>query len=391
MSLTVQQLLTPTSESQAFDEAIAILQSLGFNATSWQPGTRPRTIVQLIARLQASLSLTIVQIVEGGFLATASGPFLDLLGESHYQLERVEAVATEGAMRLTSSATAPPHTIAAGQLQIATTATQELATATYRSLTGGTLNPGSTLDIDVAAEVAGAAGNISSSQPLYMWTPLVGVTVANPADPTSGTWITEVGIDEESDERYRDRCASRWSTLSYAATEGAYRNWALEASSSVTRVRVRDDNPYGPGTVEVILATSVGSVSDGVRQTVEDYINGTDGVGRRPLNDVLTVSKALVTAIGPVGTIYVLTGNQSETNDSSVAAALDAYLGALPIGGVIIPPASTGSVPRSQLIALLQNLTGVLSVNLSVPALDIELGINEVVTGIYSNLSVVYV
>lgn len=391
MALTVQQLITPVSESEAFDEAIAILQSLGFNATSWQSGSRPYTLVRLIARLQASLSLTIAQIVEGAYLATASGAFLDLLGESHYGRVRVEATATTGVFRLTASATAPPHTISVGQLQIATTPTQESSTQTYRNTTGGTLNPGGTLDLEVVAEVAGAAGNIPSSQALYLWTPLVGATATNPPDATSGTWITEAGIDRESDERYRDRCSSRWSTLSYAATEGAYRNWALEASSSVTRVKVRDDNPYGPGSIEVIVASSVGSVSEAVRQTVEDYINGADGVGRRPLNDVLTVSKALVTTIGFIGTVTVESAKQSETNSGTIAAAVDAYLGELAIGGVVIPPASSGVVPRSQLIALLQNMPGVLTVNLSTPAFDVGLGVSEVVVGSYANLSVVYV
>jgi uncharacterized phage protein gp47/JayE len=391
MGLTVQQLLRPVSESEAFDDAIAILQSLGFNASSWQSGSRPRTIVQLIARLQASLSQTVAQIVEGGFLPTASGPFLDLLGESHYGLVRVGATSTEGVFRLAASAAAPPHTITVGQLQIATTATQEATTRTYRSQTGGTLNPGGTLEIEVSAEEAGAVGNIPSSQPLFLWTPLVGVTATNPPDATSGTWITEVGIDREADDRYRERCSSRWSTLSYAATEGAYRNWALEASSSVTRVRVRDDNPQGPGSVEVILGSSVGSVSPTVRQTVEDYINGTDGVGRRPLNDVLTVSQANVLALAISGFLYVQTANQTETNGGTVAEAIDAYLGALPIGGVTIPPSSTGHVPLSQLIAVLQNMAGVLSVDLSAPVADVALTPREVVAADYAGLLVVYV
>lgn len=392
MTLSLAQILTPVTEAEAFDEAIAILASLGFNATSWQEGSRPYTIVRLVARLQSSATQTIAQIAEGGFNQFAKGAWLDLLSESHYANTRVAAVNTEGAFLLTASATAPPATITDGQLQFATTATLEASTRTYRSVGPGSLSPGGTLEIPVVAEVAGEGGNIPNSQPLFLWTPLVGVTATNPPDVTTGTWITTPGVDEESDDRLRQRNETKWATLSYAATDGAYANWALEASTAVTRVFVDAENPGGAGTVDVYVASATGGIASGILDDISDYIHGvTDGVGRRPLNDVVTVRTATVASLTVSGVVYVESSSVDVTTLAAVQAAIDAFLGALPIGGTVVPPATDGAVLFSQLLDAIHSLAGVVSVELTAPTANTVLTATQIVTGSYGGLSVVYV
>jgi len=394
MAVSLDSLLTPVTEEQALDATLALLEALGFEPTTWQDGSSAKTLVRLMAHIYSSVSAVVPAIVAGGFNALAVSGWLDVLSEDYYANERVDAVATQGVFRFTSTATAPPYVISVGDLQIADSATATPTTQTFRNTSAGTLNPGSTLDLTVEGEIAGADGNIPNSTPLYMWTALVGVTVTNPAVGGSSSWITRAGTDEETDARLRERNTSRWSTLSYAATEGAYRNWALAADASVTRVKVRANNPYGPGTVDVVCATAIGGISAGQALAIVDYIDGlTDGIGRRPLGDVVTVQSASAIAFTISGTVTVAAAYQSATTATVIQQALRDVLHATPIGGTIIPPASSGVIVKSKLIAAVEALDGVLAVTLSAPAGDTGLSELEVIDDAqiaFGSLSVVY-
>ncbi len=399
MALSLLALLKPVTEEEALDLALDILSSLGFNVTSWHDGSVQRHIVQLIARLHSSLTTTVEQIARGGYNGLATGDYLTLLSESHFENVRTGAVATKGTFRLTSTGTAPPHTISIGQLQIADTATALVTTHTYRNTTGGTLNPGSTLDLVFEAEVSGAASNIPNNTTLFMWTPLVGVTTTNPPVGSTGTWISTTGVDQESDAKLTARNESKWATLSYAATDGSYKNWALAALSSVTRVLVRSNNPFGPGTVDVICAKTSGGITGPYTvaateaNTIWRYIEGlTDGVGRRPINDVVSVNSATLKAISITGTVTVSSAYQNETTSTAIQAAIDAYFNSLVIGGTVIPPASTGVAVYSEIIEAISDLSGVINVTLTSPTANIALLETEILAGTnYSGLTVVYV
>lgn len=399
MTLSLAALLTPVTEQEALDLALSILDGLGFNVTSWQDGSVQRHLIQLLARLHSSLTITIQQIAEGGYNGLATGDWLTVLAESHFGNTRTAAVVTSGTFRLASTSTAPPQTITAGQLQIATTATQSTNTVTYRNTTGGTLNPGGTLDLTFEAEVAGIAGNVPNNTTLYMWTPLVGVSVTNPPVGTTGTWISRTGVNEESDDKLTERNTSKWSTLSYAATDGSYKNWALAALSSIARVKVRSNNPFGPGTIDVVCAKASGGITGPYTSasteayTIYQYIEGlSDGVGRRPLNDVVSVNSASVKTIAVSGAVTVDAAYQATTTIAAIRQAVDDYFNALPIGGTIIPPASTGVAIFSEIVQAIAGLNGVIAVSLATPTANVALLENEILAGTdYSSLTVSYV
>jgi uncharacterized phage protein gp47/JayE len=341
------------------------------------------------------LSATVALIAAAGFNSLATGGWLDVLSEDFFANTRVAAVETHGVMRLTASATAPPYVIAVGDLQISNTATQAGNTVTFRNTSGGSLNPGGTLDLDFEAETAGAASNLANSVALYMWTSLVGVTATNPPVGTTGTWITRAGTDAETDERLRARNVSKWSTLSYAAVDGAYRNWALEADDSVTRVKVRSNNPYGPGTVDVVCATAIGGISPTQAADILAYINGTtDGIGRRPLGDVVTVQSAAAIALTVSGLVTVASAYSATTTLQAVKDAILAVLNDTEIGGTVIPPATTpGYVIHSRLVAAVEALDGVISVSLTAPSGNYaltELQVIDQSAVVWTGLSVVY-
>jgi len=392
MALSLAQLLVPVTEQEALNTALAVLQSLGFQTTSWQDGSVQRTLVQLVARLHSQTSVVVGQIAAFGFNELATGDGLTLLSSSHYQNTRIGAVATVGQMRLTSTPTAPTHIIAASDLQVADSAVLGPTTRTYRNLTGGTLTPGGTLDLSFAAEVAGALSNIATAVPLFLWTPLVGVTVTNPAVGATGTWITTTGINQEIDNRLRARNVSKWATLSYAATDGNYKNWALEALTTVTRVLVRSNNPFGPGTIDVVCAQLTGGISAGQITTILNFINGTDGIGRRPLNDVVTVSSAAVLATTVSGTVTVAAAFQTSTTETLIRQTVQDYFNELAIGGTIIPPAVTGVAIFAEIIQRLMSLSGVITVALTTPTADIPLAYNQIIaSATMTGLVAVYV
>lgn len=397
MAVSLSSLLSSVTEEEALDLAIDVLDSLGFNATSWQDGSAQRTLVQLAANLYSSLSQLIPLITRGGFNSLASGGWLDLLSEDFFGNTRVAAVKTQGVMRFVASATAPPATIAIGDLQIADTATATASTHTFRNTTGGSLGPGGTLDLEMEAETAGADWNIATSTTLYMWTSLVGVTATNPAVGSTGTWILRAGTDAETDARLQARNISKWSTLSYAAVDGAYRNWALEADDSVTRVKVRSNNPYGPGTVDVVCATAIGGISAVQATDILSYINGNndDGTttGRRPLGDVVTVQSASAIALTIGGTVTVDANYQATTTATAIQNAILAVLNETDIGGTIIPPALTGVIVHSKIVAAVEALDGVISAAISTPSGDYALTELQVIdqTAVnFASLSVVY-
>ena len=92
---------------------------------------------------------------------------LDMLAESLYSLERIQASYTRGTRALSALATSGPHAIAVGQLW-ATTASGRRFTNT----TGGTLIAGGTLALEWRAESPGYAWNVSSADALSLVTAL---------------------------------------------------------------------------------------------------------------------------------------------------------------------------------------------------------------------------
>ncbi len=280
-------------------------------------------------------------------------------------------------MLLTSSAAAPLTTWSAGDIIVSDSALGTDGANTYTCTAGGSLGPGSSVSLEFKANVAGAAGNIAPGTTLYLWTSLVGITPTNPAlVPTSNTWITTPGADEESDARLLTRCLGRWARLTYGNTDGAYAGWALEALPALTRVTI--SSAPGNGTVTIIGATALGGIDAGQITTIQNYINGTtDGVGRRPINDIVTaVAPATVTSPAVTLTAYVVS-SITDTAAASITAALLSYIGSLPIGGVRLQ-GTQGKVLFSRLVQTAQDVTGVRSVIFSSPSADVLLNANEI-------------
>jgi uncharacterized phage protein gp47/JayE len=335
------------------------LASLGFETTNWEEDSVQLLFIRAGAHIWADLTSVMSDKTRAPYASLARGDYLDLLGQYHFKLPRNGAIPTKGEMVLTSSLAAPIHTWVDGEIIIADA--PEAPANTYRIDVGDTLNPGSTLTVDVSAEIPGKAANIVPDSTLYLWTPLVGVTVTNPAREDSSTWITQSGQDEESESRYSDRLSSRFDRLAIG-TDGAYRAWALEAVPDLTDAIVKE----GATAMSVLIIgrTTTGAMTSEQIEDVEDYLNGaTDGRQRRMINDILYVQSATVVTTPALNLVVTCDTAQSSDVDARVTASLLDFLAGLPIGGEVVAPAAVGKVYASRIYSAVMSQAGVRNVS----------------------------
>lgn len=358
---------------------------MGFEATSWQDGAIQLTILRTIARLMSSLGTTIQQIAAGGFTVLAgsgeipnTSAFLWLLAKYIYNVNPMEATQTIGQVLLTSIPAAPLFTIAAGDLVVSDQPAGTAGANTYTNTTGGTLAPNSTLSLEFKADIAGQSANIPTGTTLYLWTPLAGVTPSNPAYLALGTWITTPGQDKESDASIVAKCIGQWSQLTYGNINGAYEVWARKALPALTRVSVQ--SAPGDGNVTLVGATALGPLTSPQCDTIEDYVNGvTDGVGRRPLNDIVSVIPATTLSSPALVIDAFVTSDVIDTIAATMSNALLAYIGTVPIGGTKLTIPSSGVVLYEELVAIAQELPGVRKASFNITA-DIPIGTTQIYT-----------
>jgi len=340
----LQQLLQPRASDQILSSLIAILQTKGFAATDWEPGSVQRTILEALAVGLADLEALRLEITKGGYLELATGDWLDLVAQNMYGITRNPATFARHTVRLTAQAGFGPYTIQPGQLWASTASGLR-----FNNTQGGTLAQGGTLDIEFVAESPGAAYNVAPGTITVLNTPLPGVSIANLS-------IVAAGVDRETDDDLRLRCRLRWASLGTGATADAYRFWAFSADPTITKVRVLDQNPRGQGTVDVIV-WGEGGLGAGAVAAANTYIQQ-----RKPLTADVQVYAATPTNITVTATITLRAGFLAATQ-AEVTARLSDLQRSLPIGGTLY---------RS---ALIEALFGayVINVNLTAPSSDTTL------------------
>lgn len=369
MALTFQQIIGTVTLEQGRQFMIDVLRSLGFSgAGSWQPGSFGRTLgVEAPARLYVDFRTIVTAYGKGGYNDEAQGDYLTLYSKSSYDNDRVQATKTRGVVELTSAATSPPHTVAAGDLVVA----DVIKGRTFRNLFEVTIAPGATEVVQVEAEVAGNDGNVPINTIQVLVTTLVGVEVDNPG--ISGEWITQVGADQEKDEELRTRNRTKWATRAYATPRDAYVNYALEANAAITRVWVDDRNPP---IVLIYIAGPSGGLGSGPDQDVVDYIEGdVDGFCRRPIGAIVQCESAVNRTIAVEGTVFIASAYAGQAQ-ADVEVALEKFFETIPIGGT--KTTGDGAVFFSALYMTVMRVTGVMNVVFTAPTGDVVLDPEEV-------------
>jgi uncharacterized phage protein gp47/JayE len=338
---SVEQLITPVTKTQVLEVILELLADLGIELPeSWQSGSIPRSLIEIDAELGAQFTETLISLARAQFSELSEGDWLTIVSESVYGHVRFEAVPTQGVCRLTAAATAPgPFVLVAGDVVIEHPETGH----TYRSITGGTLAAGGTLDLTFEAEVGGANRNVVSGTITTLVTDLSGVSVSNPVY-ANGTWITRLGSDRERDEELKERNRTRWATLGEGGVDYAYVYWARSSNAAVKRVATDGQNPRGAGTSDVVIAGDLGGLPSIVDE-VKDYLLGADGIGRAPIGarPGLAVFSAEEYEVVEGGIVYIAAAYKDSTSKTAeIEAALLELYSTTPIGGTKLSTSSSG-------------------------------------------------
>jgi len=346
-TISLADLITPPTSGEVAADQLDLLTLASFPTTSWQSGSVPLTLTQADAVPLADLGQTISKIAKGGYLTLAPqlsatngrSPWVDLYAYNNYGKTRQnpDGIATQGTMTLTDATSAGPFTISEWQL-----VAQSPNGVQFQNFTGGILPTGGTLDLTWQASVAGSTGNLAAGTTWTMLTPLPGVTLTNP-DPV---WITQQGVDAETDASLVIRCQAMWPTLGTGATIDVYKGWAREATDGVTRALPLENTPTG-GQVTIYLGSSAGPASTAQVAAVQSFINA-----RRPLCVTVLCYPSVANAVTIAGTVYVGSAYLAAAQ-AAFTTALTAYASALDIGSTVY---------WSSVVDLIQSIMGVRNV-----------------------------
>jgi uncharacterized phage protein gp47/JayE len=368
--LSFSDLLESVSLAQWKQAIISVANSVGLKTTNWAEGGYTRTLVALFSQLYKTGGDVVRVIAASGFLDTAEEAWLTFLARNVFGVERVEATyaAAPVALELTNGG-GGLFVYEAGDIVVA----HEDTGATYRNTSGGTLNPGigQTLLLDLAAEEPGTESNASIGKIRVMVTTSLGVTCNNV--------VALAGLDEESDALLRQRCRDAVAALSIGGIENAYEYYAKSAKRDdgspvgVTRVLVAP--PLGDGTVDVYIASASGAIPPAdvayVQADFDEFVT--------PYGFDATAISAVNLSVSAPATIWipVSLGLDTATAQQKVHDALRDYVQSLPIGGVIISPATGKVYWRALLSVVASAIPGTLKAQLVTEA-DINVATNRV-------------
>lgn len=314
----LEDLLVPNTKEQIEQDTLALAEAQDLPVTAWGASSFFRVLFSVFATLLATVWFAIAQTANGLLLAHSRGGWLTLLARN-YGEERLPPTFTFGAFLLTDGGAGPHGPIAAGALTVAVGDLQ------YTNQDEITIPASGSISAAFRALATGAKYNVPNNSECTLVTSVPTVTVTNPAVGTTGTWLTTPGTDVESDAALKRRLSAKWATLSTGSPAAAYLYWAL-STSGVTRAKVDDGNPDGPGTLRVYVdnATSVAALQATL-------------AAKAPSGTVATATAATAEAITVSGVLTVAGAQTTEGAAISAAAANLATLASeIDIGGQVI-------------------------------------------------------
>jgi uncharacterized phage protein gp47/JayE len=346
MALSLFDIQTPLAVDSVRALLLSYLEAAGFPVESWQDEGSARALVEMAAQLGAEQSKPVALLAKMPFLDTSEADFLTAKIKSDYDEDRNAAVATVMPVRLVN---ASGTTYAKGASEIILTSRTG---ATYSNPAGASVTANATTVVNFTAEVAGAAGNVPA-QTMQLTTPIAGVTAI-----FDGGFIT-AGADAESDVAARERARTKWARLRTESIRAGITNLVRSAAPSVTGHSIDDENPRGPGTLDVYLAAdnaTAGGADVALVQAALDaalFGTGTD-------EDAGLAIAAPTLAQDLIATVYVR-GLTEEAALTELVAAWQAFLVTVPVGGFDLSPGPTNVILTGQIVDAFAEIPGVVS------------------------------
>lgn len=359
MPIPLSELQAPLTVDQARDAILAQLDAAGFPVTAWQDSGAARSFVEAQAAMAASASASIAAVAAQSFLSSAEDDYLTALASSHYDEARnpgVRAVLT----MLLSNSSGSNITVAAEEIVLSAANGQ-----TFVNVAGFTINNGISDEAhDFRSEQADSDANIPA-QELTLVTPFAGLTAEY-----AGTAVT-IAADEESDASLRERCRTKWGTLRVTKIRDGLTNLARAAAPAVVSVGIDDQNPRGPGTVDVYLAGENATAGSGDVATVQAAIDQAF-FGQTSGNDgpLIICYPAPTHLVDLVAAVYY--SGDSNTILAAAQSAFAALVASTPIGGFDFSPGPSNVILLAQILAALQAVPGVVSAQVTDPGVSGE-------------------
>lgn len=345
MAISIDDLITPLTEDQILQSFLDILTTMGIPATSWRTGGVARTILRVVAKTYAGFTTLMSNIARSGFLETAQGDWLTLLARNVFNVERVEATFAVGQVTIVNTGGGLFGPYAPGELVFLWPS----ANKSYANQDTITINPGATLTgVNVQALELGSASSAAPGQISAFVTPLLGVTVTNPA--------SVVGTDAQSDPDLRTECRNKLAAISVRGPRGAYA-YAVEAATrpdgsavDINRSSISPNSSTGVVTVYVASPSGVPSPSDitYVADSIEN-IARPDSVTCNVLAATAVPYSAALT-VWAKRTDGITSAQITDLVNQALILAFENY----PIGGIPKPPNSQGYLYAEYVAGVIQ-------------------------------------
>ena len=263
----------PVPELEELKEStIKELEEEGFVITNFHSGGVFYTILMIVLRIKIEFTELLRKVLSNMSVTHASGAWLDLK-VADYGKKRKKAQKTRGLVTL-SRASLQGEAVKIPKGHVFKTLKdingEELR---FFVLEAAVLQKGAqSVDVLVEAEKEGARYNVPTGQIVHSLTYLNGVeTVNNGAD-----WIVREGSDTEDDEGVRARTLRSWSELAKRPIEDTFIN-AAESVPGVLFAQADCDHPRGQGTVDVIITGTAGTATEGLIAEVKEAVDSIAG------------------------------------------------------------------------------------------------------------------
>ena len=256
--ITLAEALSSKTAAELLPEILADLEAEGASVNGFSPYSVNRAMPALAARARAYEQVTRATVIENGFLDRVDDKdpaWIDVDVEGFFQVTRLRATKALHSFRLINTTSGGPYEIEPKTLEASTSDGIKFrnANTTRKTLAAGNT---STLDIEFEASEAGISGNVAPGDIVKLTTPIPGVDIVN----LPGSLI-RAALDTETNRQYVERALSRWGTLAAGGHDEAIKFNAKKAVPTITRIGVRNDNPFGPGSVGVYLANAPGAAT----------------------------------------------------------------------------------------------------------------------------------
>lgn len=369
MSFSLEELTKPLTVDEVKTRIYDAIAAAGVDTTTWKPGAVVRTIIAGTSIALSAFSEMQAEIAKQGFLDLAEGPWLKLKAKHDYGVEANEGTFATGEVQLDNTA-GGVYSVGVGEMTVQNSTSGKTYVNT-EAFSIGALETG--VLVDVRAVEIGTPSNAAPGEIDSFVTPLLGVTVTNPA--------AVVGSDAETDAQIRRRSRDKTGSLSPNGPADAYRFIAASAvrddGTSIGATRV-NPVPLGAGGVVVYVADASGTVDGDPNDSSTDLGIIQDDIAEQAEPLGITANVLSATAVGFNVTYEIWVSKSAGLTDSdiesAVSDALTEFYAAQPIGGTKLPGDSKGKVFVSAVRdAIFSAVDGVVRLELTSPTADIEL------------------